>query len=120
MQEPPDADLTALLGRGTHFEGKLSFEGRLRIDGSFKGTIQSDGVLVIGDDARVEAEIEVANVIIRGGSVAGDVVATGSIELYVPAKVNGNLHAPEIFMDKGPLLQSARSARETRPTPPRG
>jgi cytoskeletal protein CcmA (bactofilin family) len=97
----PASEITALLGRGTHFEGKLYFEGRLRIDGSFKGEIRSPDILVIGEGAEVEAEIDVATVIIKGGTVQANVRAVQSIELYVPAKVSGSLHAPEVFMDKG-------------------
>lgn len=94
-------EITALLGRGTRFEGKLHFEGRVRIDGSFRGEIRSDDVLIIGEGADIEAEIRAGTVIIKGGTVTGNVRAAQSIELYVPAKVTGNLHAPEIFIDKG-------------------
>jgi cytoskeletal protein CcmA (bactofilin family) len=97
----PATEITALIGRGTHFEGKLSFEGSVRIDGSFRGEIESADVLVVGDGAEVEAEIRVGTVIIKGGSVTGNVRAAHSIELYVPARVTGTLHSPEIFMDKG-------------------
>ncbi len=97
----PANEITALLGRGTHFEGKLQFEGRVRIDGSFRGEIRSPDTLVIGDGAEVDAEIEVATVIIKGGIVQGNVRAARAIELYVPARVSGTLHSPEIFMDKG-------------------
>jgi cytoskeletal protein CcmA (bactofilin family) len=97
----PATEITALLGRGTHFEGKLHFEGRVRIDGSFRGEIRSTDVLIIGEGAEVDAEIEVGTVIIKGGSVSGNVRAAQSIELYVPARVTGVLHSPEIFMDKG-------------------
>lgn len=97
----PATEITALLGRGTRFEGKLHFEGRVRIDGSFKGEIRSNDVLIIGDGAEVEAEIEVATVIIKGGSVSGNIRAAQAIELYVPARVSGSLHSPQIFMDKG-------------------
>jgi cytoskeletal protein CcmA (bactofilin family) len=97
----PSTEITALLGRGTHFEGKLYFEGRVRIDGGFRGEIRSQDVLIIGEGAEVEADIEVGTAIIKGGSVTGDVRAIHSIELYVPARVTGSLHAPEIFMDKG-------------------
>ena len=38
-------ELTALLGRGTEFEGKLTFFGRVRIDGRFSGEIRGDDVL---------------------------------------------------------------------------
>ena len=49
----------------------------------------------------VQAEIDVGTVIIKGGVVDGNVRAMHSIELYVPARVSGTLHSPEIFMDKG-------------------
>lgn len=97
----PATEITALLGRGTHFEGKLYFEGRVRIDGGFRGEIRSADVLIIGEGAEVDADIEVAVVIVKGGIVTGRIRAAQSIELYVPAKVSGDLHAPEIFMDKG-------------------
>jgi cytoskeletal protein CcmA (bactofilin family) len=93
--------LAALLGRGTHFEGKLHFEGRVRIDGSFNGRIMSDDILVVGDGADIEADVEVGTLIIRGGKVNGQLRARNCIELYVPAQVSGSLQAPEIFMDKG-------------------
>ena len=57
-QQLPATEITALLGRGTQFEGKLHFEGRVRIDGVFKGEIQSDDTLVIGEGAEVHAEID--------------------------------------------------------------
>lgn len=98
---PPATEITALLGQGTRFEGKLHFDGRIRIDGSFKGEIRSDDILVIGEGADVQAEIDVATVIVKGGVVRANVRARRSIELYVPAVVSGTLHAPEIFMDKG-------------------
>ena len=97
----PATEITALLGRGTHFEGKLYFEGRVRIDGGFRGEIKSPDILIIGEGAEVEAEIEVGTVIVKGGVVKANIRAAQSIELYVPANVSGSLHSPEIFMDKG-------------------
>lgn len=98
---PPEVELTALLGRGTRFEGKLSFDGRVRIDGAFRGEIRSDGTLVIGESGEVQAEINVGTLIVKGGSLRGTVHAVDSIELYVPAQVVGQLRSPGIFMDKG-------------------
>lgn len=97
----PASEITALLGRGTHFEGKLSFDGQVRLDGSFRGEIASPGVLIIGEGAEIDAEIDVDTVIIKGGKVTANIRAKRSIELYVPAQVSGNLQAPEIFVDKG-------------------
>ena len=97
----PANEITALLGRGTTFDGKLHFTGRVRIDGGFRGEIRSEGTLVVGEGAEIDAEIHAETVIIKGGRVSGNVHATRSIELYVPCIVTGNLQAPEVFMDKG-------------------
>lgn len=98
-------EITALLGRGTKFEGKLHFEGRVRVDGTFKGEIKSDDTLVIGDGAEVSAEIECATVIVRGGVVNGNIRAKTALEIHAPAKVTGNIHSPSIFIDRGVEFQ---------------
>lgn len=94
-------EITALLGRGTHFEGKLHFDGRVRVDGSFRGEIWGEDVLVIGEGALVVGEIQVSTCIVTGGEVQANIRARDAIELYAPAKVIGALHAPAIFIDRG-------------------
>ncbi|WP_437681173.1 bactofilin family protein [Sorangium sp. So ce131] len=94
-------EINALLGRGTHFEGKLYFEGRVRIDGSFRGEIRGEDVLVIGEGALVVGEIHVVTCIVTGGEVEASIRARDAIELYAPSKVTGALHAPAIFIDRG-------------------
>src|SRR3984957_12495542 len=89
-QQLPATEITALLGRGTQFEGKLHFEGRVRIDGVFKGEIQSDDTLIIG-----------------GGTVHGNIRARNSIEVHAPGKIMGNLHSPSVFIDRGVEFQGS-------------
>jgi cytoskeletal protein CcmA (bactofilin family) len=103
----PATEITALLGRGTHFEGKLHFEGRVRIDGTFKGEIQSDDTLIIGDGAEVHAEIDVATMIVRGGAVHGNVRAKTAIEIHAPGKLHGNIQSPSVFIDRGVEFQGS-------------
>ncbi len=100
-------EITALLGRGTRFEGKLFFEGRVRIDGQFKGEIKSDDTLVIGDGAEVHAEIDCATVIVRGGSVTGNIRAKDALEIHAPGKLTGNIHSPSIFIERGVEFQGS-------------
>ena len=106
-QQLPSTEITALLGRGTSFEGKLHFEGRVRIDGVFKGEIQSDDTLVIGEGAEIHAEIDVATVIVRGGIVHGNIRARNAIEVHSPGKIVGNLHLPSLFIDRGVEFQGS-------------
>jgi cytoskeletal protein CcmA (bactofilin family) len=110
-------EITTLLGRGAVFEGKLTFEGTVRIDGRFKGEVFSDDVLVIGDGALVEAQIEVGEVIIQG-TVVGNIVAKRSIEIHAPGRVKGDLHTPSLQIDKGVIFEG-RSFMEAATQQPR-
>ncbi len=116
MDALPATEITALLGRGTRFEGKLYFEGRVRVDGVFKGEIKSDDTLIIGDGAEVHAEIDVATVIIRGGVVHGNVRASQSIEIHAPGKLVGNIHSPSLFIERGVEFQGSCRMDAVDPT----
>jgi cytoskeletal protein CcmA (bactofilin family) len=107
-------ELRALLGRGTQFEGKLFFEGRVRIDGEFKGEIFTEGVLIVGQEAQVRAKLEVGTLIVRGGSVWGEVRASQLVEAYAPAKIYGNITAPQLFLDKGVIFEGTSVMPEQR------
>ena|SRR5687768_9529163 len=97
-------EITTLLGRGATFEGKLTFEGTVRIDGRFKGEVFTDDTLVIGEGAHVEAQIDVGDVIIQG-TVVGNVTAKRSIEIHAPGRVKGDLHTPQLQIDKGVIFE---------------
>jgi len=93
-------DLNALLGRGSEFEGKLTFEGTVRIDGKFTGTIVTNDVLVVGEGAKVSAEITCGTVIVHG-EVTGNIRAKNAIELHHPARMRGNIESPSLMVEKG-------------------
>src|ERR1041385_5536338 len=86
-------EVTTLLGRGSEFEGKLTFEGTVRIDGKLQGEIFSDDVLVVGEGAEVNAEISVGVIVVEG-NITGNIRAKRSVELHAPARVHGNIATP--------------------------
>ncbi len=73
------SDVNTLVGIGSHFEGKMTFEGVVRVDGNFDGEIVSDDTLIIGEGAEVRASLDVATVVIYG-TVYGDIRATNCVE----------------------------------------
>lgn len=97
------ADVTTLLGRGSEFEGKLSFEGTVRIDGKLSGEIYTEDTLIIGEGAEVRAEISVGSVVIEG-SVQGNITAKRSVEIHTPGRVRGNITTPSLIIEKGVLF----------------
>jgi cytoskeletal protein CcmA (bactofilin family) len=117
-------EITTLLGRGATFEGKLTFEGTVRVDGKLKGEVFSDDVLVVGEGALVEAEIDVGEIIIQG-TVVGNIHAKRAIEIHAPGRVKGDLHTPSLQIDKGVVFEGrsfmeglAAQASAARPAGP--
>jgi cytoskeletal protein CcmA (bactofilin family) len=95
--------VTTLLGRGSEFEGKLSFEGTVRVDGKLSGEIFTEDVLIVGEGAEVNAEISVGSIIIQG-SVRGNITAKKGVEIHTPGRVKGNINTPSLLIEKGVLF----------------
>ena len=96
--------IQTFLGPETTLEGKLAFEGTVRLDGHFTGTIESkDGVMVVGERAVIKADILVHTATVSG-EVSGNIKATSCIELQPPARVFGDLHAPVVIINAGVMF----------------
>lgn len=93
--------VNTIIGKDASFEGVMEFSGSIRIDGKITGKINSDGgTVIIGETAKVEADIEVSIAIVRG-DLKGKIDATDRIEIYPPARVDGSIVAPVISIDTG-------------------
>lgn len=99
-------EVNALLGKGSEFEGKLTFEGAVRIDGTFSGEIFTEDTLIIGEGARVSARIEAGTVIVYG-DVQGNISTTELIELHAPARLRGDIETPNLVIDRGVLFEGS-------------
>ena len=95
-----DEDFDTILSRDIDFSGTLNFEKPFLIRGKLSGNIVARGLLVVDEEAVVDANINASRVIIRG-SVKGDVTATEKVEVTITGKLIGNVKAPEIFMETG-------------------
>ncbi|MCL2066282.1 MAG: polymer-forming cytoskeletal protein [Treponema sp.] len=95
-----DADFDTILSDDIDFSGTLEFEKPFLIRGKVRGEIISSGILVIDEEAVVNANINAMRVLIRG-QVKGDVTAKEKVEVTVTGKLHGNVTAPEILMETG-------------------
>jgi cytoskeletal protein CcmA (bactofilin family) len=95
-----DDDFDTILSPDIDFTGTLNFEKPFLIRGKVSGEISARGLLVIDREAVVNADINASRVIIRG-FVKGNVSAAEKVEVTVSGKLEGNVSAPEIYMESG-------------------
>jgi cytoskeletal protein CcmA (bactofilin family) len=95
-----NSDFDTILSSDMDFTGTLHFEKPFMIRGKVSGEINATGVLVIDEDAIVNANINALRVLIRG-QVKGDINASQKVEISVSGRLLGNITTPEIFMESG-------------------
>ena len=98
--------VTALLDQGAAFDGRLTFEGTVRIGGNFRGEIFTNDTLVINPGAKVYAQIEAETVIICG-SVKGNIFARRKVIMHPPAVFTGTVTTPSLRIDEGVVFEGA-------------
>lgn len=101
METTPD--VSAFIGKGVDFKGTIIYNGTVRIDGSLEGEVQTDGVLLIGEEAVLKAKVTAGTVVCKG-KITGDVTATEKIRLRAPAVLDGGVKAPMLSIEEGVLF----------------
>ncbi len=97
--------LVGILGVGATYRGHLSFEGRVRIDGEFIGSIRSESLVEVGPTGRVQGDLEVGQALIAG-TVIGTLFARERATLLETAMVRGKLVTPWLDVRVGCQLDA--------------
>ncbi len=94
---------TGFIDQGVALEGTLQINGTFRVDGKVKGNIISDQTLVLGDNAKVEGQIE-GNRVVISGRFDGIIFAKGRVEIQPKGVVTGEIHSPCLVIDPGGIF----------------
>lgn len=107
-KEPENQDLdsgqTSILAQGCKFDGTVNIRGTLRVEGEFKGTIETPENLIIGKTGVVHAAVKVKNAII-GGQLFGNITAENKIELQSGSHVEGDIKTKRLVIDEGVFFE---------------
>lgn len=102
-----EGTLSGFVGGGTDVTGEANFKAMMRVDGHFSGRItSSSGTLIVGNNGKVDANIEVAVAVIHG-TINGDIIATQRLELGRAAKVTGNIQTPSLVIEQGAIFEGS-------------
>lgn len=89
-----------LLCEGTMIVGDIKTKNDIRIDGILKGKIITSGRLVVGSTAKIEGNIDCANIDVMG-VVLGDIQASGIVSLKAQARLIGNIISNQLSIEPG-------------------
>lgn len=93
-------EIVAFLGKGTEFKGMITYDGTIRIDGKVEGEIITQGTLIVGESAVIQAEIS-AGSIVCGGKITGNIQAHQKVHLLPKAVLSGSVTTPNLVIDEG-------------------
>ena len=100
----PSAVFQDVVGTNSSFEGELKSDGNVRIDGFFRGSIESAGNVIIGEMAKVLADVTAQNISVSG-ALKGKIVATGRLEVLSAGRVWGDISVASLLIDEGGLFR---------------
>lgn len=112
-----DSKISGLIDQGTELKGDLTFKGSFRIEGIFKGTINSGSLLIVGERGKVEADVKVAQVVING-EIRGNIQASERVEVHSKGRVYGTIQTPKLVVEEGAYLEANCQTLEAPPPKP--
>jgi cytoskeletal protein CcmA (bactofilin family) len=102
-KSPEHGEFSGFIDKGVRFEGTLEASGVFRVDAQMKGNLLSSHSLTLGEDARVEGQIEGNHVVIFG-KFDGVIFAKGRVEIQAKGVVTGEIHTPCLVIEAGGIF----------------
>ena len=104
-----DISVNTIVGPGALIAGNVTVSGFLRIDGDIDGNVQTQGRVIIGEDARIRGNIKAASVSV-GGIVQGDIIAPDYVVILSSGMVIGSVLTKKLRVDDNVILHGFCSA----------
>jgi cytoskeletal protein CcmA (bactofilin family) len=95
--------IETVIGPNCNINGRIQSDGGIRIDGVFQGAVETTSNLIIGESAKVVADITANNVSISG-AVKGDISAN-KVEILETGRVWGDLLVNSLLLNEGAYLR---------------
>ncbi|MBI1800501.1 MAG: polymer-forming cytoskeletal protein [Chloroflexi bacterium] len=113
-RNPPTDKFETLLGPGAAFDGHLKCSGGVRVEGEYKGSIETNGNIIVGKAANLEADLRGHDVLVSG-KVKGNIVAQGQLAILVGGQVMGDVEVGSILIEEGGIFSGKSAIRADTP-----
>jgi cytoskeletal protein CcmA (bactofilin family) len=93
-------NMETIIGESVILEGEFNGHGNIVIEGKLTGNLSTDGHVLIGEKAEINANIKAGSAFISG-KVVGDVSLSDSIDIAKTANIQGDIKAGSIAVESG-------------------
>jgi cytoskeletal protein CcmA (bactofilin family) len=97
-------DIVSHIGEGAELTGELVFANGVRINGVVKGKVRAEAILEIGPVGKMDAEVTVRRISIRG-EFHGVIHASDRVEIHKEGKVFGEIYSPCLIIEAGAVFE---------------
>lgn len=112
----PDVTKTdTLIGEGTTFEGKITSQASIRIEGRVIGDIVCQGDLTVGEGAEIQSNVQARNITIAG-QINGDVTAAHKLAITASGKLFGNATSDTFTIEEGGIFTGSSMMKQSEST----
>ncbi len=100
IEQAANVNLVSRISAGTYFKGEIISPNDLRIDGKFEGSIVSDGKVVVGEGAEVNADIVCVNADVWG-KTKGSFTVKEIMSIKSDCSVEGEISVRRLIVELG-------------------
>ena len=98
-----DISINTIIGKGSAISGNLKVNGFIRVDGDIDGSLETDGNVIVGENARIRGDLTAKSVII-GGIIKGNIKASESVKILSDAAVIGDVLSRKVQVDGSAII----------------
>jgi cytoskeletal protein CcmA (bactofilin family) len=110
------ATLLTITGQTAKMHGRFEIADSLHVECEMGGELVVGGQLVIGERGEVSADVQTVDAIIQG-SYAGNLIATGTVEITATGRVTGNIETDSLVISKGGFFNGNVVRTRSHPAP---
>lgn len=89
-----------IIRKGTEISGDVTCSGDIRIDGVLKGTLVSEGKLVVGPTGVIDGEVTCKNADVSG-TINAALIVKELLQLKASANITGDINTNKLSIEPG-------------------
>lgn len=86
-----------------YFQGTLSVQGSLRVDGKLEGSVDNARQVIVGEGGKIIGDVT-GQTVVCGGDIEGNVCAE-MVEVLSKASVKGDIRAQKMIVEEGGRIE---------------